>query len=51
MASLSSFEQAALKVAEKVAEDVVAAVTADERYAPLVASLAGKALTELASLA
>jgi hypothetical protein len=46
---MASWEQAAEKVAEQVAADVAAAVKADERYAPLVASLAEKALEALAS--
>jgi hypothetical protein len=34
---------------EKVADDVLAAVKADERYAPLVASIADQILTAVSS--
>jgi hypothetical protein len=40
---------AAAKVAEQVAADVVAAVKASDKYAPLIERLAEKALDDLAA--
>ena len=51
MTDLTDLAQTAEKIAEKVAADVLAAVQADERYAPLVAQLAEKAITALAAAA
>lgn len=42
--------QVAEKVADKVAADVLAAVQADERYAPLIASLVEKTITAIGAV-
>jgi ABC-type phosphate/phosphonate transport system substrate-binding protein len=50
MADLDEFAKAAEAVAEKVAEDVVSAVTSSQRYAPVIIALADKVLNDLESL-
>jgi hypothetical protein len=48
---MGSWEETIEKVSEQVLADVAIAVKADERYAPLVAALAEKAIASLATLA
>jgi hypothetical protein len=46
---MPAWEQTLEHIAAVAAEDVAAAVKADEQYAPLVAQLAAKALAALAA--
>ncbi len=48
---MDHLEQAAAKVAEQVAADVVKIVTASEHYAPMIEAIASKTLAALSVLA
>jgi hypothetical protein len=47
---MATWEQTLAHILETAAADVAIAIKADERYAPIVATLTEKALAELAAL-